>query len=81
MKGEYNSLQLDRVDRPVRVAVEVVDDLEYPGTPEASQWLRVWVLAANLGQVERLAHDQPYVFGKRPEVLPAASDPEEALRR
>jgi hypothetical protein len=37
MKGEDNPLQLDRVDRPVRVAVELVDHLEYPGTPEASK--------------------------------------------
>jgi len=70
MKGEDNPLQLDRVDRPVRVAVEVVDQLEDPGTPEASKRLCVRVLAADLGQVERVAHDQPHVFGERLEVLP-----------
>jgi len=53
MQNIYAPGQSDRVDGSIRITGVTFHDLENSRTAEASQWLRIGVLSALLGHIER----------------------------
>ena len=53
MQSIYAPGQSDRVDGSIRITGVTFHDLENSRTAEASQWLRIGVLSALLGHIER----------------------------
>jgi hypothetical protein len=74
MQSIYAPGQSDRVDGSIRITGVTFHDLENSRTAEASQWLRIGVLSALLGRIERKANRVLDLFWKRGEVCPGAPD-------
>ena len=67
-QGQHSALKLEGVHSPVRVPLEVVDDLAR--SAKALERLGIWMLSSCLRQVEGVTHHQPNLLRKRLQVLP-----------
>jgi len=76
MQHIHNALKPNRVERPISIAIEVLDNLENLG-PLTLPWLRPRVLAAKLRYAKHIAHIAFHRLRECHEVTLSRADPQE----
>lgn len=71
----------NRIDRPVRIAIEVIHNLQYAASLETLERLGVDMFAATLRLKDREPHQLPDRFRELLEVIQGRSDPDDILGR